>query len=101
MSKVCLKQQLTFHKNEVERLIEELPSNDPMKDWFFVELDALTTAEPLESLSLDEENSRLRGLQQLQHLVQKHRVRLGLPDIELTDESRLDSYLTAEARLPA
>lgn len=101
MNKVCLKQQLTFHTKEVDQLIKELLPNDPMKDWFFVELDALTTGELAETLSLDEENSRLRGLQQLQHLVLKHRGRLGLPDDKSPVESRLDSYLTAEARLPA
>lgn len=101
MNKVCLKQQLTCHTKEVDQLIKELPPNDPVKDWFFVELDALTTAELAETLSLDEENSRLRGLQQLQHLVLKHRGRLGLPADASSVESRLDSYLTAEARMPA
>ena len=75
MNNVSLKQQLTFHTKEVDRLIKELPPNDPVKDWFFVELDALTTGELAETLSLDEENSRLRGLQQLEHLVLKHRGR--------------------------
>ena len=101
MNNVSLKQQLTFHTKEVDRLIKELPPNDPVKDWFFVELDALTTEELAETLSLDEENSRLRGLQQLQHLVLKHRGRLGLPADASFVKSRLDSYLTAEARLPA
>ena len=62
MSKVCLKQQLTYHTKEIDQLIKELPPNDPVKDWFFVELDALTTGELAETLSLDEENSRLRAL---------------------------------------
>lgn len=101
MSKVCLQQQLTCQANEVELLIKELPPNDPMKDWYFFELDSLTTGKLAENRSLDEENARLRGLQQLRHLVQKHRVRLGLPDMAPSGESHLDSCLTAEARLPA
>ena len=101
MSKVCLKQQFICHTKEVERLIGLLPPNDPVKDWLFYELDALANGELAETLSLDEVNSRLRGLQQLQHLVLKRRERLRLPDEATTDESCFDSYLTAEASLPA
>ncbi len=101
MREVCLKQQLVCHAIEVEQLIEELPPSDPMKDWFFVELDALMTGVLAEILSLDEANSRLHALQQLNYLVLKHHGRLGLTDDAASDESRLDSYLTAEARLPA
>ena len=90
MSKVCLQQQLTCQANEVELLIKELPPNDPMKDWYFFELDSLTTGKLAENRSLDEENARLRGLQQLRHLVQKHRVRLGLPDMAPSGESHLE-----------
>lgn len=101
MSKVSLKQQLSFQTKEVEQLIGELPPSDPVRDWFFAELDALTTGELAETLSLDEDNSRLHGLQQLQHLVLKHHERLGLPADASSVESRLDSFLTIEARLPA
>ncbi len=45
MSKVCLQQQVTRVAGEVERLIEELPPHDPLRDWFFVELDALTPSQ--------------------------------------------------------
>ncbi len=101
MSKICLKQQLTCQAEAVEQSIQNLPPNDPLKDWFFVELDALTSCEPSEALPLDETNCRLHGLQQLQHLVSKHRERLGTADDSASGESQLDSYLTAEARLPA
>ncbi|MEO8271176.1 MAG: hypothetical protein ABI557_15750, partial [Aureliella sp.] len=101
MSKICLQQQVIRGANDVEQLLGQLPPNDPLKDWFFRELDALKTQDSGEDASLDEENSRLRGLQQLQHLLIKHRERLGLKDDESNCTSRLDSYLTAEARLPA
>jgi len=101
MNKVCLQQQLTCQANEVEQLIKELLPNDPMKDWYFFELDTLTTGELAETRSLEEENSRLRGLQQLQHLLLKHRDRLGIADDDSPTSSPLDSYLTAQARLPA
>ncbi len=101
MKRICLRQQLTCHTNAIEKLIEKLSPNDPLKDWFFVELDALTTGELTETLSLDEDNSRLHGLQQLQHLVLKHHGRLGTEEHATSAESHLDSYLTAEARLPA
>ena len=101
MSQVCLRKQLICHAKDIEHLIEELPTNDPVKDWFFVELDALTAGGFAETPSLDETNCRLRGLQQLRHLVYEHLERLWPPDDASSDESRLDSYLTAEARLPA
>ena len=101
MNRVCLKQQLVYHAIAVELLIEELPPSDPMKDWFFSELDALITGELAEILPLDEANSRLHALLQLNHLVLKHHGRLGLTEDATSGQSQQDSYLTAEARLPA
>ena len=101
MTQVSLKQQLVCHAIEVEQRIKELPPSDPMKDWFFVELDALMVRENAEILSLNEANSRLSALQQLKYLVRKHHGRLGLTDDAASGQSQLDSYLTAEARLPA
>ncbi|MEO8269363.1 MAG: class I SAM-dependent methyltransferase [Aureliella sp.] len=96
-----MQQQITRLADDVEHLIQSLPPMDPLEDWFFMELNALKTQAAVENASLDEENSRLRGLQQLHHLMLKHRERLGHTDDESTSTSRLDSYLTAEARLPA
>ena len=101
MSKVCLQQQISRLADVVEHSIRSLPPIDPLKDWFFVEIDALKTKDFSENASLEEENSRLRGLQQLQHLLLKHRNRLGIADDDAPTSSPLDSYLTAQARLPA
>ncbi len=101
MNKLCLQQQVSRLADGVEHSIRSLPPMDPLKDWFFIELDAVKTRDSSENVSLDEENSRLRGLQQLQHLVLKHRGRLGITDDDSASISPLDSYLTAQARLPA
>ena len=101
MSKVCLQQQISRLADDVEHSIQSLPPIDPLKDWFFIEIDSLKTEDLSESACLEEENSRLRGLQQLQHLLLKHRDRLGITDDNSTTNSPLDSYLTAQARLPA
>ena len=101
MSNICLKHQLTCQARAVEQSIDALPLGDPIKDWFFVELDALTSADHASNLSLDEQNSRLRGLQQLQHLVLKHREQVDTTEDATSVQSQQDSYLTAEARLPA
>ena len=101
MSKVCLQQQISRLADDVEHSIRSLPPIDPLKDWFFMEIDALKTKDFSEHASLEEENSRLRGLQQLRHLLLKHRERLGIPDDDSSNSSQLDSYLTAQARLPA
>lgn len=101
MSKVCLQQQISRLADVVEHSIRSLPPIDPLKDWFFVEIDALKTKDFGENAALEEENSRLRGLQQLQHLLLKHRDRLGIADDDAPTSSPLDSYLTAQARLPA
>ena len=101
MSKVCLQQQILRLVDDVEHSIQSLPPIDPLKDWFFIEIDSLKTEDLSESACLEEENSRLRGLQQLQHLLLKHRDRLGITDDNSTTNSPLDSYLTAQARLPA
>ena len=101
MSKVCLQQQILRLVDDVEHSIQSLPPIDPLKDWFFIEIDSLKTEDLSESACLEEENSRLRGLQQLQHLLLKHRDRLGITDDNSTTNSPLDSYLTAQARFPA
>lgn len=101
MSKVCLQQQILRLVDDVEHSIQSLPPSDPLKDWFFIEIDLLKTEDLSESACLEEENSRLRGLQQLRHLLLKHRDRLGITDDNSTTNSPLDSYLTAQARLPA
>ncbi len=101
MTQLCLKQQLACHVAEIEQLIDQLSLQDPVKDWFFIELDALSSWDHAASLSLDEQNCRLRGLQQLQHLVRKHHEQLGNVDDVASNQSPIDSYLTAEARLPS
>ena len=101
MTQLCLKQQLACHAAEIEQLIDQFPLQNPVKDWFFIELDSLTSVDYASTLSLDEQNCRLRGLQQLQHLVRKHHEQLGTAEDAKSDQSQQDSYLTAEARLPA
>ena len=62
MSKVCLQLRISRLADDVEHSIRSLPPTDPLKDWFFVEIDGLKTKNLCEHASLDEENSRLRGL---------------------------------------
>jgi O-methyltransferase involved in polyketide biosynthesis len=100
MSQICLQQQVQRHAKEIDLLIRNLLPQDPMRDWFFVELDKLAHKDVSSHLSLEEQNSSLRALQQLHHLVVSHHKRLGTHEGLTFNESALDSHLTVEARLP-
>jgi len=61
--------------------IDTFKEEDPLKTWFHIELDMVGVQKNDALLSLDEANARMRALNQLQHLVFKHRLRLQNPNL--------------------
>lgn len=95
-------------QNETIQLSEKIRGNidtfkeeDPLKTWFHIELDMVGVQKNDALLSLDEANARMRALNQLQHLVFKHRLRLQNPNLIGMQVDPNASLLTAEATVPS
>ncbi|MEM9412631.1 MAG: hypothetical protein AAGA30_16075, partial [Planctomycetota bacterium] len=85
--------------SQIDSRIKAL-KNDPMRDWFELELHQFQLANTSES-NLQEANSRLQALKQLSHLLFEHCVKIQNPDYQKPIENLPDSFLTVQARMPA
>lgn len=101
MSQLSLHQQVIKQTQTTEQFVSALKSEDPLKDWFKLELQQLGVWDGETQLPLEETNARLGGLRQLHYLVRDHLVRLQNPDYEAPAKQFPDSFLTVQARQPA
>lgn len=81
--------------------IDGLKEEDPLKTWFNIELDMIGVGKEDAAMSLDEANARMRALNQLLHLVFKHRLRLQNPSLIGMQVDHNASLLTVEATVPS
>ena len=95
-----MKQVVKLH-GRLRENVDNLDVNDPLKDWFQIELATLDSASGVTELPLDEANARLKALKQLSHLVFEHCVRIQNPDYQKPIDNLPDSFLTVQARMPA
>ena len=101
MPDLDIQQQAIDLSRNVAQHVSRLPTSDPTKPWFVVELEKIAVKEDAAQNSLEENNARIGALRQLYHLVFQHSVRKQNPAVENPSALDMASFLTVQARLPA
>jgi O-methyltransferase involved in polyketide biosynthesis len=99
--KLRLNEQVAKASRDACAILDRINSNDPVRDWYQLELQRLSVDDEGEELPLEEANARLGALRQLLYLIRQHSVRLQNPDYEEPVKEFPDSFLTVQARTPA
>lgn len=101
MDELSLHHQVVKASQQAISITRRLKADDPVRDWYQLELRRLVVDEDDTPLGLEEANARLGALRQLLYLIREHAVRLQNPDYEEPVKAFPDSFLTAQARVPA
>lgn len=101
MDELSLHQQALTASRRAESIVSQMKPDDPVRDWYQLELRALTVDETDAKLTLAEANARLGALRQLLYLMRDHCIRVQNPEYEELDGDIPDSFSTMQARLPS
>lgn len=101
MTEPSLHEQVLKASQQAEQIAARLKNDDPVRDWYRLELQKLAIGPDDPELPLDEANARLGAIRQLLYLIRDHSVRLQNPDYEAPVKQFPDSFLTVQARAPA
>ncbi|MFK7819608.1 MAG: hypothetical protein AB8G99_12890, partial [Planctomycetaceae bacterium] len=100
MDELSLHQQVLNASQQAESIVTRMKPNDPVRDWYQLELNKLRIDDTDAELPLEEANARLGALRQLLYLIRDHCVRVQNPEYEEPAKNFPDSFLTVQARLP-
>lgn len=101
MSDLNLQTETINLSTKIRDMVNEFHDADPLKTWFDIELETIGVTEDSVALGLDEANARLRALNQLLHLVFRHKMLLKNPSLADMKVDNNASLLTAEATVPS
>ena len=101
MAEPSLNEQVLKTSQQAQAIASRLKADDPVRDWYRLELRKLVITKDDPELPLEEANARLGALRQLLYLVRNHSIKLQNPEYEAPVKHFPDSMLTVEARLPS
>ncbi len=96
-----LHEQVLKTSQQARQVAARLKADDPVRDWYRLELQKLTVNADDPELPLDEANARLGALKQLLYLIRDHSIKLQNPDYQAPVKQFPDSFLTVQARAPS
>ena len=101
MTQPSLHEQVLKISQQAESIAARLKAEDPVRDWYRLEIQKLVVNEDHPELPLEEANARLGALRQLLYLIRDHSIKLQNPDHEEPIKHFPDSFLTVQARAPS
>jgi len=96
-----LNEQVLKTSQQAQAIASRLKADDPVRDWYRLELRKLAITKEHPELPLEEANARLGALRQLLYLIRDHSIKLQNPDYEAPVKHFPDSFLTVQARAPS
>jgi hypothetical protein len=101
MTEPSLHEQVLKTSQQAEAIASRLKADDPVRDWYRLELRKLVVTKDHPELPLEEASARLGALRQLLYLIRDHSVKLQNPEYEAPVKHFPDSFLTVQARAPS
>ena len=101
MTQPSLQEQVLKISQQAEAIAGRLKPDDPVRDWYRLEIQKLIITADTPELPLEESNARLGALKQLLYLVRDHSIKLQNPEYQTPVKHFPDSFLTVQARVPS